>query len=368
MKYLITCMFFCGVSFSTAALHLTQKSAWAELMRLSKADRGNLSGADEGKVSVEETPFEQSLRLAEKGDYVNAVIQFRRLAGEGDNNATFALAMLYRLGLGVAQSNEAARTLFKQAADRDHLSSQVELASFFEDEDPQKALALIQKASAAGLPRANLKLGHCYETGHLGLGKNPQRAFSHYQKAAEAGMSVGKGELARCYDLGIGTSIDSVRATALYRQAASNGVVGAQLALAQRYFEGQGVMQDQKAAVDWLKTAANNGSREAQFQLGDYYEKGNHLPQDYDKAGRYFSAAAKQGSPVARQRLARLFREGKGTSKDPIRAYVVLMPAKGHPLVDRDLRELVESFSPEQLKMAKAKLAQVEARREGVKK
>lgn len=346
---------------TTAAVHVTTTDFMAELARLSKEEReGSSRGAKRDRV-IEETPFEAALRFAQKADYVNAVARFKKLSDKGDHNATFALAMLHQLGLGVDQSNEAARVLFEKAAASNHLSSQIELAKLIEKKEPQRALALFRKAGEAGQPVANLKLGYCYENGTLGVPKNPKLALSYYEKSAEAGMWFAKGELARCYDLGIGISPDASKATSLYREAASNGVAGAQLAMAKRSFEGKGMVVDRAGAVAWLKISSQSGLDEAQVLLGDCFEQGNGVTQDYGQAGHYYSAAAKQGNPLGRQRLAGLYREGKGTTKDPIRAYVLLEPAKGHPLADKDLKELVDSLSPEQLKNAQAKLAQLEA-------
>lgn len=365
IKYLTVKKIFCSILILTsgltpAAIYLTTDDFMAELARLpEKGLRAPVQGSEEHAL-LEKSPFEKALQLAQAGNFTEALVGFKKLSDEGNENATYALAMLHRLGLGVDQSDEAAQKLFQKSADRGHPISQVELAKLLEKEEPQKALALFQQAGKSGQPVANLKLGHCFETGSLGVPKNPELALNYYEKSAQAGMPVAQVELARCYDMGIGTLPDLVKATRLYRDAASNGAIKAQFIMANRLFEGKGARADRIRAVTWLEMAAKNGLADAQVLLGDCYEKGDGVEQDYGQAGRYYSAAAKQGNPLGRQRLARLYTTGKGTDKDVIRAYVLLAPAKGHPLVDQDLKELIDSISPDQLKTAQEKLAEIE--------
>lgn len=365
MKKFIHSILLLTTGLATAAVHITTDDLMAELARLSNKQsqeqrREFIENLDKNAPS-EQTPFKKALQLAVSKDYAGAATSFKKLSDAGDHDATYALATLHRLGLGVDQSPKAAQTLLEKAAASNHPTSLFELARLIEKEEPDKALALYRKAGNLGLPGANLKLAHCYETANLGVQKNAQLAFSFYEKSANAGSWFAKSELARCYDLGIGTSTDTSKGTKLYREAASNGLVSAQLTMAQRSFDGKGMAEDRPAAVGWLKIASQSGSTDAQVLLGDCFEKGDGVVQDYGKAGAYYSAAAKQGDPIGRQRLAGLYRDGKGTTKDPIRAYVLLSQVKGHPLVEKDLKELINSFTAEQLKNAQAKLAKVEA-------
>ncbi|MDB4411894.1 SEL1-like repeat protein [Akkermansiaceae bacterium] len=367
MKIIIQSILLLSTGLATAAITVTQDFG-AELTRLSNNQRQEYFKKSEGPTPTGKTPFEKAFRLVQEGNHADAAAGFKKLSDSGDPDATCALASLHILGLGVDQSTEAARALFEKAADRNHPVAMLELAMLVEKEDPQEAFRLYQRAGTAGQSLANLKLGHCYETAGLGAPKNPKLAFSFYEKSANAGVGVAKGELARCYDSGLGTSPDPERATKLYREAGLNGVVGAQLAMAERYFAGQGVEENRVEAVRWLTGASQNGSADAQVLLGDCFAKGDAVDQDYGRAGSYYSAAAKQGDPVGRQRLAGLYRDGKGTSKDPIRAYVILSQAKGHPLVDKDLKDIVDSFTREQLKIAQAKFTELEVEKKSGEK
>ncbi len=80
----------------------------------------------------------------------------------------------------------------------------------------------------------------------------------------------------------------------------------------------------------------------------------------------FYSMAAAQGSLAGKHYLARLYRDGKGTPKDPIRAYVLLSQAKGYAPADKDLMQLVGAMKETQLKKAQAKLAEVEKSAESV--
>lgn len=360
MKTNILVILLLNTGLATAAITRTSDLG-AELAQLSEKQRQEYLKNLEVQAPNENTPFEKAFQLFHEEKYTDAADGFKKLSDEGDLDATCVLASLHLQGLGVDQSTEAARALFKKAANRNHPLAMLELAMLIEKEKPQEAFRLYQRSGWAGQPLANLKLGHCYETGDLGVPKNPEQAFSYYEKSANAGIWAAKDKLARCYDLGFGTDPDPERATKLYREAALNGVISAQLALAERYFTGQGAKEDRVEAVRWLAVASKNGSADAQVLLGDCYEKGDAVDQNYGIAGSYYSAAAKQGDPLGRQRLAGLYRDGKGTPEDPIRAYVILSRAKGHPLVDKDLKDIVDSFTPEQLKIAQARFAELEA-------
>lgn len=359
MKIIIPSILLLSAGLATAAIS-RMGGIEVDLDQLSKDHRSELHEKLKVQALNGKTPFEKAFQLYHEENYAGAVAGFKQLSDDGNHDATCVLASLHLLGLGVDQSTEAARALFKKAADSNHLLAMLELAMLIEKEEPKEALRLYQQAGQAGQPLANLKLGHCYETTDLGVPKNPKQAFNHYEKSANAGVWAAKGVLARCYDSGFGTSPDPKRATELYREAGLNGEISAQLAMAERYFAGQGVDVDRAEAVRWLAVASKNGSAEAQVLLGDCYAKGDTVGQNYAQAGSCYSAAAKQGDPLGRQRLAGLYRDGKGTPKDPIRAYVILSRAKGHALVDKDLKDIVDSFTPEQLKIAQARLAELE--------
>jgi TPR repeat protein len=61
-------------------------------------------------------------------DFPKAAEYFRRASEQGDNDATYALAMLYKEGTGVAKDRQKAVQLLKVAAEEQHISSMVDYA------------------------------------------------------------------------------------------------------------------------------------------------------------------------------------------------------------------------------------------------
>ena len=61
-------------------------------------------------------------------DFPKAAEYFRRSSEQGDNDATYALAMLYKEGTGVAKDRQKAVQLLKVAAEEQHISSMVDYA------------------------------------------------------------------------------------------------------------------------------------------------------------------------------------------------------------------------------------------------
>jgi len=130
------------------------------------------------------------------------VCQLQELAGQGDDESRFALALLYEYGeQGVAR-------------------------------DPRKALALLLQAGQAGLPGACLYLGIKYENGN-GVDRDPVAAVNWYGCAARKGWAMAQFFLAELYKKGKGVRQDNCLALAWFGLAAEQGYPGAKEALMQ---------------------------------------------------------------------------------------------------------------------------------------
>ena len=115
----------------------------------------------------------------------------------GDPVATFQLATLDYVGIGVIQ---------------DYIG----------------AVNLLKEASTAGIGEADCELGFLYQTGSFAQGpppSDPVQAAPWYQKAAARGDPWGEFALAGLYETGLGVKKDPKRATVLWAQASAQGVV-----------------------------------------------------------------------------------------------------------------------------------------------
>ena len=130
------------------------------------------------------------------------VLQLQQLAGQGDDESRFALALLYEYGeQGVAR-------------------------------DPEKAVALFLQAGQTGMPAACLYLGIKYENGS-GVVRDPVAAGNWYGCAARKGWAMAQFFLAELYEKGKGVKQDNCLALAWYSLAEEQGYPGAKEAMTQ---------------------------------------------------------------------------------------------------------------------------------------
>jgi TPR repeat protein len=73
--------------------------------------------------------------------------------------------------------------------------------------DHIKAVTLLKKAAAAGIPEALYDLGVCYSEGE-GVEKDDESAFECYLRAALRGHKVSVDSVGTCYEYGIGVVED----------------------------------------------------------------------------------------------------------------------------------------------------------------
>ena len=146
------------------------------------------------------------------------VLQLRELAGQGDDESRFALALLYEYGeQGVAR-------------------------------DPEKAVALFLQAGQAGMPAACLYLGIKYENGS-GVVRDPAAAGHWYGCAARKGWAMAQFFLAELYRNGKGVRRDYSLALAWYGLAEEQGYPEAKEAVTQLGQEVSDAKQERAASL-----------------------------------------------------------------------------------------------------------------------
>ncbi len=152
------------------------------------------------------------------------VQQLQDLAGQGDGESQFALALLYEYGeQGVAP-------------------------------DPEKAVACFLQAGEARIPAACLYLGIKYENGS-GVVRNLTTAGSWYCCAAQKGWAMAQLFLAELYRKGKGVKKDNFLALAWYGLAEEQGYPGAKEAMALLTRE---MSEAERKKVDSLRVGLRN--------------------------------------------------------------------------------------------------------------
>lgn len=146
-------------------------------------------------VHADNNQLDDGIAAVEKQDYMTAYQVFKNLAEQGDREAQYNLAILYRQGKGVMQ-------------------------------DPAMAATWFQKAADQGLPGAQYYMGHLYSEGE-GVEKDLVKAFDWYKKAAEHGNPMAQSNLGVAYANGEGVKQDIVLAYVWFSLATSQGVTTA---------------------------------------------------------------------------------------------------------------------------------------------
>ncbi len=104
------------------------------------------------------------------------------------------LARLYAEGRGVPEDYTKARDLYRKAADKGDLASEINLALLLAKGGPgvapdyAEAARLFGTAAARGNVTAQSNLAHLYAAG-LGVTKDPAQAATWYQKSRRSGRS-----------------------------------------------------------------------------------------------------------------------------------------------------------------------------------
>src|SRR6266852_388292 len=76
-------------------------------------------------------PFEDAFAAYNRADYATALKLFRQLADQGNPNAQFNIALMYKNGRGVPQDYAEAAKWFRLSADQGNASAQANLGNMY---------------------------------------------------------------------------------------------------------------------------------------------------------------------------------------------------------------------------------------------
>jgi TPR repeat protein len=218
--------------------------------------------------------------------------------------AAMLLAKLHLAGVGVRKDARAARDYYELAADAGYVPATSMLglgylSGFAGDRNPSKAVKYLKEAAEAGYVPAMYQLGKVYYNGDDGVAKDLKLAGAWFAAAAKQGHAGAQYAAGRMYDLGESVAPDQKRAIAFYREAAVKGVPAAQNALATYFYTGEVVEKNLATARKLFNAAAMGGQRDAMFNLGVMTGSGEGGPKDLSTAYVWYSLAAASGHPNA---------------------------------------------------------------------
>ena len=193
------------------------------------------------------------------------------LAGLGNADALFNLAILAEDGLGEPKDMKKAEALYLTAANAGGFKAQYRLGMLYSaggvlDKDLVKARQYLSLAAAHGDKDAAARLVtlaqpgrplNAFEEAEV-LASNGQHAQAAelYQRSADAGNLVARTRLAWMFEAGRGVPRDLDHAARLFLAAAQSGNAEAQFAIAVMHRTGLGQPKDRAQSMVWLKKSA----------------------------------------------------------------------------------------------------------------
>jgi hypothetical protein len=152
---------------------------------------GFFAGVDQAMVPIVSAGLDEAKAAYEKGDYVDAFGEFKKLAEQGNAEAQWNLGVMYHEGQGMAP-------------------------------DYAEAAKWTRKAAEQGIADAQYNLGVMYYNG-TGVPQDYGEAGQWFYKAAEQGIAAAQYNVGYMYYRGISVPEDFVQAHMWFNLAASQG-------------------------------------------------------------------------------------------------------------------------------------------------
>ena len=166
--------------------------------------------------------------------------------------------------------------------------------------DPDTVKTLAARAQS-GDHEAEFELGQLYDR-TVPPRKDPskyyEQAMPWYQKASDAGLPKAQFALALLYETGGSGKKDGVKAVDLYKKAACSSNVEAESRLASLYQSGHLVLKDGKQAFYWATKAAAGGNANAQAVLQSLKDPAGQPMTDKDMPADLCAAAPASDAPA----------------------------------------------------------------------
>lgn len=204
------------------------------------------------------------------------------LAGLGNTDALFNLAILAEDGLGEPRDLTKAESLYTAAAQAGGFKAQYRLGMLYSTggtlaKDVSKARHFLSLAAAHGDKDAAERLAaldqpqraptELEQADILSSSGQQAQAAALFRRAADAGNSRARTRLAWMHEAGRGVERSLEEAARLFEHSAEDGDAEAQYALAVMYRTGKGQTRDLGKSLVWLKRSASQSYPPAQAAL-----------------------------------------------------------------------------------------------------
>ncbi|WP_305846257.1 SEL1-like repeat protein [Photobacterium kishitanii] len=276
--------------------------------------------------------------------YLDKIISYAR----DDPDAMFYLAALYEEGKLIPLSEDKARSLYKQAAEKDHLLSRYYYALMLIDgrggdidyKEAESHLIInhenqhIPSSYSLGYiyfrQQQHLKViellknnknnneysNHLLAISYLELNRNISQAINLLQQSAEKGHKYSHLLLGDIYHHGLyDIPIDTKKSFTHLKTAAENELPEALFDLAILSIDNLELIDnDINIAINNLKSADEKGYPAASFELAKLYDQGELIKQDFNEAIYWYKKSASHGNNKAMYNLASIYINGDGVN------------------------------------------------------
>lgn len=306
--------------------------------------------------------YEGQFGFPELKDLKEALASYGKAAGLGDAGAMTALGSRLLSGDEKNRDEKKGREWLKKAITAKEYTAYLALGDYEENvkKDLKAALAEYERGKDAGQIDCILRAADFYIEGK-GVDKDPERGMALLEKAATGGSPQASFRLA-VKSLS-GEKPDLLTGYKHLLSAANGNMPEAQNELGLLYLSGKLALADTVSGVAWLTRAAQGGNAQAQNNLGALFERGAGVPQNIENAGQLYALAANQGNGNATLALARFVNEGIGTKSDPVKAWALATLAQERGMEDaaKMVADISSKLDDKQKAEAKKVLADIKS-------
>lgn len=267
--------------------------------------------------------------------------------------SSLLLKECYKEGIGTEKDIQKYVYYMEQAANKQDVTSQYELALYYlNNQQADKAVTWFKKAAKQGEVGATYYYGYLMFNGQ-GMVQDKKGGIKLLQSAADKDFTMAYYQLGRIYDEGDGTDQDYKKAVEYLRKAAESKNYKAKWLLGLCYLNGNGVKQNYYFATQLLADAAPSHQKELKQLLADdkegtftqylYGLKKYYVEKDYDAAISYFKKVDKAKNVAGKTMLAVCYGNKDYVKRNVKKAFKTLNKVTGSPIADYYLSSMLET-------------------------
>lgn len=241
----------------------------------------------------------QALACLDEYELNNFELAFNQclpLAKQNDALAQYVVAMLYKRGKGVKQSQAEAIKWLTSSAEGGYAASQLRLGKMLSTgaampQEHAKAFYFFNRAALQNDKDAQFLVALCYQNG-IGVVQNTEQALFWYNKAVSNGLDAPAiSNKDKSNAAALKKAATSKADFVTLKLAADEGNTDAQFQVGLHYANGQDTAQDDAQAIYWLQKAAKQQNKNAMSYLAWMNMLGLGLPQNVSQAVHWFVSA-----------------------------------------------------------------------------